>query len=140
AEAAQCGSFIAFLPEGYDTIVGERGAKLSGGQRQRIGIARALLKSSKILLLDEATSALDTQTEIRVQRAILRSAGERTLIAVAHRLSSLSDFDRILVIANGIVVEDGSFQMLRNAGGEFAAMWRLQSEGVFRDDVATAES
>jgi ATP-binding cassette subfamily B protein len=140
AEAAQCGSFIAFLPEGLDTIVGERGVKLSGGQRQRVGIARALLKPSQILLLDEATSSLDSETEIRVQRAIMRSAGERTMIAVAHRLSSLAGFDRILVVANGVIVEDGSFNELRQANGEFAAMWRLQAEGVFREDVAPAES
>jgi ATP-binding cassette subfamily B protein len=140
AEAAQCGSFIAFLPEGLDTIVGERGVKLSGGQRQRVGIARALLKSSQILLLDEATSSLDSETEIRVQRAVMRSAGERTMIAVAHRLSSLAGFGRILVVANGVIVEDGSFTELRQANGEFATMWRLQAEGVFRDDVAPVES
>jgi ATP-binding cassette subfamily B protein len=140
AEAAQCTSFIAFMPEGYDAIVGERGVKLSGGQRQRIGIARALLKPSRIMLLDEATSALDTETEIRLQRAILANLGDRTLIAVAHRLSSLAGFDRILVISNGLVVEDGSFDQLRRAGGEFASMWRLQAEGVFRDDATSAEA
>ncbi|MBE7218257.1 MAG: ABC transporter ATP-binding protein [Caulobacteraceae bacterium] len=130
ARAAFCDEFIRALPEGYDTLVGERGAKLSGGQRQRIGVARAFLKEAPIVLLDEATSALDTRAEIEVQRALDRLMQGRTVLAVAHRLSTLSGFDRIVVMQNGRVVEDGAPLELRRRGGAFDHMWRLQAEGL----------
>ena len=108
ADAAGCGDFISGLPDGFDTVVGDRGAKLSGGQRQRIAIARAFLRNAPILLLDEATSALDSESEMRVQRALDRLMQGRTVIAVAHRLSTLKDFDRIVVMQSGRIVQDGS--------------------------------
>ncbi|CAO4164192.1 ABC transporter ATP-binding protein [Methylorubrum extorquens] len=138
ARAAACDGFVRHLPEGYDTIVGERGTRLSGGQRQRIGIARALLKQAPILLLDEATSALDTETEMAIQAAIVRLMRERTVIAVAHRLSTLTAFDRILVVSEGRIVEDGTVRQLRQAGGLFEEMWRLQAEGLSDESVMNA--
>ncbi len=128
ARAAHC-DFIADLHDGYDTIVGERGAKLSGGQRQRIGIARAFLKDAPILILDEATSALDADSEAAVQLALGDLMEGRTVLAIAHRLSTLTDMDRILVLADGEVVEDGAPFELQRRGGAFARLWRLQSEG-----------
>lgn len=130
ALAAHCG-FIDDLPEGYETLVGDRGAKLSGGQRQRVGIARAILKNSPIVILDEATSALDTESEIQVQKALDRLTEGRTVIAVAHRLSTLAGFDRIVVLVDGKVVEDGpANDLLAREDGMFARMWRLQSRGM----------
>ena len=135
ARAAACDGFVRRLAQGYDTIVGERGAKLSGGQRQRIGIARAFLKDAPIILLDEATSALDTESEMAIQAALVRIMRARTVIAVAHRLSTLTSFDRILVIDQGRVVEDGTAADLRRQGGLFERMWRLQAEGLPVDGV-----
>jgi len=129
ARSAFCDSFIRELPEGYDTLVGERGVMLSGGQRQRLGIARAFLKDAPILILDEATSALDTQSEAEIQTALNDLVNNRTVVAVAHRLSTLSSFDRIIVLRNGRIVEDGSPHELRSRGGEFEALWRMQAEG-----------
>ncbi|MHC5731179.1 MAG: ATP-binding cassette domain-containing protein, partial [Nostoc sp.] len=116
ASAARCDAFVRQLPAGYHTLVGERGVKLSGGQRQRVGIARAFIKDAPILILDEATSALDTATEVEIQEAISLLARNRTVVAVAHRLSTLAGFDRILVIKDGEVVEDGSPDSLRRHG------------------------
>jgi ATP-binding cassette subfamily B protein len=130
SKAAFCDRFIRGLPDGYETLVGERGTKLSGGQRQRIGIARAFLKDAPIIVLDEATSALDTESEIEVQRALVDIMSDRTVIAVAHRLSTLSSFDRVIVIDRGEVIEDGSPNELRRAGTMFERMWRLQAEGL----------
>ena len=132
ARHAFCDSFIRELPEGYDTLVGERGVMLSGGQRQRLGIARAFLKDAPILILDEATSALDTQSEAEIQAALNDLVHNRTVVAVAHRLSTLSSFDRIIVLRNGRIVEDGSPHELRSRGGEFEALWRMQAEGFSR--------
>jgi ATP-binding cassette subfamily B protein len=129
ARAACCESFIARLPQGYETLVGERGVKLSGGQRQRIGIARAFLKNAPILILDEATSALDTESEMEIQRNIVAHLRGRTVIAVAHRLSTLVNFDRILVIDAGRIVDEGTVQELRARRGLFYRLWRLQTEG-----------
>ncbi len=130
ARAANCEAFIDKLPEGYDTLVGERGIKLSGGQRQRIGIARAFLKDAPILLLDEATSALDTESEMAIHRSLIELLRDRTVIAVAHRLSTLTAFDRILVVAGGRVLEEGAPLALRGRGGLFDRMWSLQAEGI----------
>ncbi|MEA1673228.1 ABC transporter ATP-binding protein [Nitrospirillum sp. BR 11163] len=130
ARAANCHDFVRSLPEGYETLVGERGTKLSGGQRQRIGIARAFLKDSPILILDEATSALDTESELRIQRSLVDLMAGRTVIAVAHRLSTVAAFDRILVMDDGRIVEDGPAADLRRRNGLFARMWRLQAEGL----------
>jgi ATP-binding cassette subfamily B protein len=129
ARAASC-DFIERLPQGYDTIVGERGMRLSGGQRQRIGIARAFLKDAPIIIFDEATSALDTESEIRILDALVDLMAERTVISVAHRLSTLKNFDRIIVVDAGEVVEDGSIAELRRRGGVFDRMWRAQVEGL----------
>ena len=130
AAAARCDGFIKDLPLGYHELVGERGTRLSGGQRQRIGIARAFLKNAPIVILDEATSALDTASEREVQAAIDDLMDGRTVIAVAHRLSTLANFDRILVIEGGRVIEDGAPQDLRRLGGPFDTMWRLQVAGL----------
>ncbi len=127
ARAAKIHEFIAGLPEGYDTTVGERGLKLSGGEKQRVGIARTLLKDPPILLLDEATSALDTQTERDIQDS-LRAMGEgRTVISIAHRLSTIADSDRIVVLEQGVIVEQGRHEELLARGGRYAAMWQRQS-------------
>lgn len=132
AAAAHCG-FIDELEDGYDTVVGDRGAKLSGGQRQRVGIARAMVKDAPVVILDEATSALDTESELEVQRALDRLTQGRTVIAVAHRLSTLSSFDRIVVLMGGRVVEDGTIDELIAKDGVFARMWKLQIRGISID-------
>jgi ATP-binding cassette subfamily B protein len=130
ARAACCDEFVRCLPEGYETIVGERGVKLSGGQRQRIGIARAFLKDAPVLIMDEATSALDTESEMRIQRNVVDRFPERTVIAVAHRLSTLVNFDRIIVVVDGRIVEEGTAAKLRAHKGVFEKLWRLQTEGL----------
>ncbi len=130
AKAAHCDQFVAGLAQGYDTVVGERGTRLSGGQRQRIGIARALLKDARILLLDEATSALDSESEGEVQRALMRLMHGRTVVAVAHRLSTVASFDRILVLVDGQIAEDGTHEALRARQGVYARLWDLQAEGL----------
>ena len=127
AEAAGCHDFIAQLPEGYDTLVGDRGTKLSGGQRQRIAIARAFLRNAPVLLLDEATSALDSEAEQAVQEALARLMIGRTVIAVAHRLSTLKDFDRIVVMQTGRIVQDGSPLALEQTPGLYREMRRRQA-------------
>ncbi|WP_227447648.1 ABC transporter ATP-binding protein/permease [Cognatishimia sp. F0-27] len=126
ARAAQIHSFIESLPEGYDTAVGERGLKLSGGEKQRVGIARTLLKNPPILLLDEATSALDTETEASIQEALERAGKGRTVITIAHRLSTVADADRIVVLQGGRVVEEGTHDALLASGGRYAALWARQ--------------
>ena len=130
ARLAHCHDFIEALAHGYDTVVGERGTRLSGGQRQRIGIARAFLKDASILILDEATSALDSASEAEIQNALGRLMRGRTVIAVAHRLATVSGFDRIVVLEAGAIREDGAPDVLRDReGGLFATMWQLQAEG-----------
>jgi ATP-binding cassette subfamily B protein len=119
AAVARCREFIEALPEGFDTMVGDRGVKLSGGQRQRLAIARALLKNAPILLLDEATSALDSESEQAIQTALDRLMEGRTVIAIAHRLSTLRNFDRIVVMEAGRVVDDGPPDMLANRPGPY---------------------
>jgi ATP-binding cassette subfamily B protein len=130
AAAAGCEEFIDALPDRYDSIVGERGTNLSGGQRQRIGIARAFLKDARIVLLDEATSALDTQSEQEVQRGLDALMAGRTVLAVAHRLSTIVGFDRVVVVEDGRIVEDGPPQELLAAQGAFHRLWTLQAEGM----------
>ncbi len=128
AKAAKIHDFITSLPDGYATTVGERGLKLSGGEKQRVGIARTLLKNPPILLLDEATSALDTETEMEIQ-AELKAMGEgRTVITIAHRLSTIADADRIVVLENGVIVEEGKHDDLLAAEGRYAHLWNRQSE------------
>ncbi|SMX36775.1 ABCB family ABC transporter ATP-binding protein/permease [Maliponia aquimaris] len=135
ARDAQIHDFIASLPEGYDTQVGERGLKLSGGEKQRVGIARTLLKDPPILLLDEATSALDTETEASIQEALRRAGEGRTVITIAHRLSTIADADRIVVLQDGEVVEQGTHEGLLARGGRYAALWARQQAG---EDEAAA--
>ena len=127
AKAAKIHDFIVSLPEGYETTVGERGLKLSGGEKQRVGIARTLLKNPPILILDEATSALDTQTERDIQESLLRMGEGRSVITVAHRLSTIADADAILVLEAGEIVERGTHDALLANGGRYAAMWARQS-------------
>ncbi|WP_108815891.1 ABCB family ABC transporter ATP-binding protein/permease [Loktanella sp. Alg231-35] len=128
AKAAKIHDFIQSLPDGYDTTVGERGLKLSGGEKQRVGIARTLLKNPPILLLDEATSALDTETEMEIQ-AELKAMGEgRTVITIAHRLSTIADADRIVVLEDGVIVEEGRHDDLLASDGRYAHLWNRQSE------------
>jgi len=122
AEAARCTEFIEGLPQGFETIVGERGLKLSGGQRQRLAIARAFLRAAPVILLDEATSALDTESEQAIQEALGRLFRGRTVIAIAHRLSTLNAFDRILVLDRGRVLEDGHPAELLRRKGAYSRM------------------
>ena len=126
-EAARCTEFIQRLPQGFDTLVGERGMKLSGGQRQRLAIARAFLMNAPIVLLDEATSALDTESEQSIQEALARLFRGRTVIAIAHRLSTLDAFDRIVVLDRGRIVEDGPpRRLLQIKGGVYSRMYGRQ--------------
>ena len=133
AKAAQIHDFIAALPNGYDTAVGERGLKLSGGEKQRVGIARTLLKDPPVLLLDEATSALDTETEREIQSALRKAAEGRTVITIAHRLSTISDADLIVVLEDGEVAEQGTHDALMKRKGRYASLWARQSS---EDDAA----
>jgi subfamily B ATP-binding cassette protein MsbA len=130
ARAAYAHEFIAQLPQGYDTRVGERGVTLSGGQRQRLAIARAFIRNAPILVLDEATASLDSEAEAEVQRAIDNISENRTVVCVAHRLSTLATCDRVIVMVEGRIVEQGGFQELVSAGGTFAAMARRQGIGA----------
>ena len=127
AAAAHCTDFIEALPEGFDTIVGDRGVKLSGGQRQRIAIARAILKDSPILLLDEATSALDAESEEAIRHALANLMKGRTVIAIAHRLSTLKDFDRIVVLEGGRIIQDGSPDKLTHLDGFYRELMKKES-------------
>ena len=127
AKIAEAHEFIMRLPQGYETIVGERGQKLSGGQRQRIAIARAVLKNPPILILDEATSAVDNETEAAIQRSLERITVDRTTIAIAHRLSTIRNADSIYVMEHGKLVESGKHEKLLEENGIYASLWRVQS-------------
>jgi len=133
AKKAQAHTFISKLSKGYDTTVGERGVKLSGGQKQRIAIARAMLKDSPILVLDEATSALDSESEVAIQKALHFLMNGKTVIAIAHRLSTLCEMDRILVLENGKITEDGSHEELKENGGTYQKLWEHQAGGFVGD-------
>ena len=139
ARAAEAHDFIVVKPEGYATLVAERGRSLSGGERQRLSIARAMLKDAPILILDEATSALDNATEARIQRALTKLTDNRTTFVIAHRLSTVRNADIILVLKNGELVEQGRYAELVAQGGLFA---ELDGQGRFvadADELASAE-
>ena len=127
AKAAKIHDFVQRLPQGYDTVVGERGLKLSGGEKQRVGIARTLLKNPPILILDEATSALDTQTERSIQESLRDMGQGRSVITIAHRLSTIADADQIIVLEDGRIVEQGRHEELLARRGRYAQMWERQS-------------
>ncbi len=133
AKKAYAMEFIDELPEGLDTVVGERGVKLSGGQRQRIAIARAILKDTPILILDEATSALDSESEVLIQKALKDLMQGRTTIIIAHRLSTIAQLDRILVLHKGKIIEDGRHAELLRKRGTYANLWSHQSGGFLED-------
>ena len=132
AKMANCHEFITKLPEEYQTIVGERGLKLSGGQRQRIAIARAYIKNAPILVMDEATSALDSSTEALIQESMQILMEGKTVIIVAHRLSTLLSMDRIVVFSKGNLVEDGSHEELLKQKGLYYTLWNAQKNGFIR--------
>lgn len=131
AEKAQLATFIEALPEGYDTLVGERGVRLSGGERQRMAIARVILRDPRLLILDEATSALDTKTEDAIQKELLALSAGRTTLVIAHRLSTIQMADHILVMEKGEVAEEGTHAELLEKGKVYAGMWSLQARGGF---------
>lgn len=134
AKQASADEFVRLLPHGYDTLVGERGVKLSGGQRQRIAIARAMLKNAPILVLDEATSALDSESEVLIQSALWKLMEGRTAIVIAHRLSTIQKMDRIIVLDNGVIVEEGSHkELVGKKAGTYAKLWAHQSGGFIED-------
>jgi ATP-binding cassette subfamily B protein len=122
---------VSHLPDGYDTVVGERGLKLSGGQRQRVAIAQAMAKDAPILILDEATSALDSESEALVQDALWKLMERSTALVVAHRLATIARLDRIIVLEGGTIVEEGSHRELLGLGdaGVYGRLWRHQSGG-----------
>jgi ATP-binding cassette subfamily B protein len=130
ARLAEAHDFIVELPDGYDTVVGERGQKLSGGQRQRLSIARAILKDPAVLVLDEATSAVDNETEAAIQRSLELVGRDRTVIVIAHRLSTVRHADRIHVLEAGRIVESGTHDALLEERGLYAALWRIQTGEV----------
>ena len=130
ARLAEAHDFIMRQPQGYETLVGERGATLSGGERQRLAIARALLKNPPILILDEATSALDTVTEARIQKALKVLMQGRTTLVIAHRLSTIRDADRVVVLEHGRIVEQGDYRTLVAEGGAFARLVATQQAGI----------
>jgi ATP-binding cassette subfamily B protein len=140
AEAAHVAEFVEALPDGYDTMVGERGVKLSGGQRQRVALARAILRDAPILLLDEATSALDSESEILVQEALWRLMEGRTALVVAHRLSTVAGMDRLVVLDRGRIVEQGTHHELLDAKGAYAKLWQHQSGGFLSEETSGATS
>ncbi len=140
AKKAHAHDFINKLPQGYNSLVGERGIKLSGGQRQRIAIARAFLKNAPILILDEATSQLDSITENLIQESLKDLMKDKTVLAIAHRLSTLEIMDRILVFENGKIIEDGSHEELLALNGAYKKLWNAQTGGILSNQVERAEA
>ena len=134
AQLAEAARFIEALPQGYDTVVGERGQRLSGGQCQRIALARAILKNPPVLILDEATAAVDNETEAAIQRSLDRITAERTTLVIAHRLSTVRHADRIVVMEQGQIIESGSHEQLIAAGGAYVNLWRVQA-GLRQDEA-----
>jgi ATP-binding cassette subfamily B protein len=134
ADLAEAAAFIHALPDGFDTVVGERGQRLSGGQRQRIALARAILKDPPILILDEATAAVDNETEAAIQRSIDQITRARTTLVIAHRLSTVRHADRIVVMEHGRIVESGCHDELLHRRGTYASLWRVQA-GLRPDEV-----
>jgi ATP-binding cassette subfamily B protein len=139
ARAAEADEFIAELPDGYDTQIGERGVKLSGGQRQRVAIARALLNDPAIIIFDEATSDVDTETEERIQESIARLVEDRTAFVIAHRLSTIQAADRIVVMDDGEIVESGTHEQLLAREGEYASLWESQADTDPSEALADAD-
>ena len=133
SKRAAAHDFIMATDKKYDSLVGDRGIKLSGGQRQRVAIARAFLKDAPILILDEATSALDSETEVAIQKSFDELASGRTTVAIAHRLSTLRNMDKIVVLKDGKIVEQGTHKQLLRLGGEYARLWKMQSGGFLQD-------
>jgi ATP-binding cassette subfamily B protein len=140
ARLAHADEFIQSIPEGYDSLVGERGVKLSGGQRQRIAIARVMLKDAPILILDEATSSLDSVTEKTIQENLDRAMGQKTVIAIAHRLSTIAHLERILVFDQGRIVEDGQHQQLLAQQGFYYRLWTMQAGGFLPEQAQSRTS
>ncbi|WP_420431702.1 ABCB family ABC transporter ATP-binding protein/permease [Hyphobacterium sp.] len=140
AEQARLGDFIRALPDGLDTLVGERGLKLSGGEKQRVGVARAIIRNPRLLILDEATSALDSETEEEVQKALSQAAAGRTTLAVAHRLSTIAGADQILVMDDGRIVERGTHAELLARQELYARMWQRQAEAEGRVESSPVRS
>ena len=126
ARRAKAHEFVSNFPDGYDTLVGERGVRLSGGQRQRLVVARTILKAPEILVLDEATSAVDTETEALIRASLAEFARDRTTFVIAHRLSTVRNADRIIVLDDAAVVEEGTHRQLLREGGLYANLWRVQ--------------
>lgn len=133
AKKAHAHDFIQKIDNDYNALVGERGVKLSGGQRQRIAIARAILKNSPLLILDEATSALDSESEQHIQQALLELMHDRTAIVIAHRLSTIQKMDRIIVLDEGKIKEDGTHDELLKQNGTYASLWKHQSGGFIKE-------
>ena len=129
ARLANCDEFVRELPEGYDTMIGENGSELSGGERQRISIARAFLKDAPIILLDEATASFDLENETKVQSALSRLIKDKTVMVIAHRMRTVAGANKIVLLSDGVVAEQGSPAELLKSGGVFADMVRLQTEG-----------
>jgi ATP-binding cassette subfamily B protein len=128
AKLAHCHEFISAFPDGYQTLVGERGVKLSGGERQRVAIARAILMDAPILVLDEATSSLDSESEMYIQDSLSKLVVGRTVVAVAHRLSTIRKMDRIVVVKDGHIIEEGSHDLLvKIENGLYQRLWNLQT-------------